>query len=217
MLDTKTMLVFLALGNLTIFLNLCFLLRRNRNETGDSFWYWSKLLQACGWLLLFLRGTIPFGVSFLAGNIFLLSGFWLETSALRLKGGALENRSLTKAGIAAIVAVVLYLYLAKVGPAISVAVLSMLSSMMYAYAGYEISKGWRKAGALRRFLAVTTLGVSWLVQFRVVAAIVAPFGLLSNNCYQTLVLLAWYVLMIAVSLGFILMERERADKADKLF
>ena len=208
MLDTKTMLILLAIGNLTIFFNLCFLARWSQNVQGGTFWYWSKLLQSCGWLLLFMRGTIPFGVSFLVGNIFLLSGFWMECSALRIQGGAVEDKRVINGGFVAIVALVLYLYLTKVGPAISVASLSLVSSMIYAYAGYELSKGWRKASRLRRFLAVVTLVVSWLVQFRVVAAIVMPFGLLSNNYYQTLVFLGWYVLLVTVSFGFILMERE---------
>ena len=212
MFDTKTMLILLAIGNLTIFFNLCFLARWSQNVPGGTFWYWSKLLQSCGWLLLFMRGTIPFGVSFLVGNIFLLSGFWLECSALRIQGGAVEDKRVINGGFVAIVALVLYLYLAKVGPAISVASLSLVSSMMYAYAGYELSKGWRTASRLRRFLAVVTLVVSWLVQFRVVAAIFMPFGLLSNNYYQTLVFLGWYVLLVTVSFGFILMEREGSNQ-----
>ncbi len=212
MLDTKTMILMLALGNMVLFFNLSFFARWGKQTPGGEYWHWSKAAQACGWLCLFLRGTIPYGASFLLGNILLLSGFWLESVALRQQGNAKEGKTIILGGIALLVGVVSYLYLAKVGPAISVAIVSLLSSLPYAYVGFELSKEWKSASRLRRFLAGVTLALSWIVLFRVVAVLINPFGLFANNAYQMVVFLSWYLLMLTTGFGFILLAKEKSDQ-----
>lgn len=212
MLDTKTIIILLAVGNLVLFFNLSFFARWGKHTPGGEYWYWSKLAQACGWLCLFLRGSLPFAASFLLGNILLLGGFWLESAALRLQGGGRSGRRVVGGGLIALSAVVVYLYAAKVGPAICVAVVSLLSSLTYAYAGYELTKGWNNASRLRRFLGTVTLALSWIVLFRVVGVLLNPFGLLANNPYQMVIFVAWYMLMLTTGFGFILMAKEKADQ-----
>lgn len=85
LLDSRTLVVVLFLGNLTSVSLIASYQVTNLqgiDYTLPRTFSWGKILQACAYLLFILRENIPDFISVYIGNISLLSGFYFEAMAL---------------------------------------------------------------------------------------------------------------------------------------
>ena len=92
-MDIKTLVLALALGNLSLCAAL-FFFEQQQSTSGaaagsarTATWSRAKLFQAVAWTLLYLRGTLPDFLTIPFANALLFTGFALDASALWEQAG----------------------------------------------------------------------------------------------------------------------------------
>src|SRR5450830_1577274 len=84
-MDIKTLVLALALGNLSLCAALFFFEYERKKSLSLSTWAVAKQCQAVAWCLLYFRGVLPDMLSILLGNSLLFAGMALDAAALCLK------------------------------------------------------------------------------------------------------------------------------------
>src|SRR5471032_801422 len=101
-MDIKTLILALALGNLSLCAALFFFEYESRKSLTMSTWAVAKQLQTAAWLLLYFRGAISDLLTILLGNGLLFPGLALDASALwKAAGEPVWRRDLAHALLAA--------------------------------------------------------------------------------------------------------------------
>ena len=77
-MDIKTLVLALALGNLSLCAALFFFEYESRKRLSMSTWALAKQVQAVAWFLLYLRGLAPELLTVAAGNAILFAGRALD-------------------------------------------------------------------------------------------------------------------------------------------
>ncbi|WP_313174765.1 GGDEF domain-containing protein [Massilia sp.] len=213
-LDSTTMVLVLALGNLV----LCSLLfffdygaaRAPAPAAGS--WGLSKQVQAAAWVLLALGGArvVPEPLALPAGWALLIGGVALETGALW--EAARQPRWRRAMVPLAIVAIVVFLvcYLIDDSGLRNLAALLLLGGF-YLLAAAALAQGWRGSTMLQRVLAVVIALLALVVAARGLLVLVMPDGWrwLSNELLRQLSSAALYLLMLVGGFGWLLLARER--------
>lgn len=206
------MLLALALGNLTLCAALFFFDHGRARSPAMHTWASARQLQAAAWLLLYLRlgGILPDALSIPLGYSLLFFGVALEAGALWEANGKPQWRRATLWALVLAVAVFLVSY------AIDPAGLRQVAGSLILGAAYlsscaAFASGWRGAGMLRRFLAISVGVLALLVAARGVMVLAAPggWGWISNSLLQLWSSAAFYLLMLLGAFGFLLLGRER--------
>jgi len=81
-MDIKTLVLALALGNLSLCAALFFFEYERKKSLSMSTWAVAKQCQAVAWCLLYFRGVLPDFLSILLGNSLLFAGMALDAGAL---------------------------------------------------------------------------------------------------------------------------------------
>ncbi|MEW6024246.1 MAG: GGDEF domain-containing protein [Pseudomonadota bacterium] len=213
-LDSTTMVLVLALGNLV----LCSLLfffdygAARAPAPAASSWGLSKQVQTAAWVLLALGGArvVPEPLALPAGWALLIGGVALETGAL---WEAARRPRWRRAMVPlAIVAVVVFLvcYLIDDSGLRNLAALLLLGGF-YLLAAAALAQGWRGITMLQRVLAVVIALLALVVAARGLLVLVMPDGWrwLSNELLRQLSSAALYLLMLVGGFGWLLLARER--------
>jgi diguanylate cyclase (GGDEF)-like protein len=213
-LDSTTMVLVLALGNLV----LCSLLfffdygTVRAPAPAASSWGLSKQVQAAAWVLLALGGArvVPEPLALPAGWALLIGGVALETGALW--EAARQPRWRRAMVPLAIVAIVVFLvcYLIDDSGLRNLAALLLLGGF-YLLAAAALARGWRGSTMLQRVLAVVIALLALVVAARGLLVLVMPDGWrwLSNELLRQLSSAALYLLMLVGGFGWLLLARER--------
>ncbi len=210
-MDTKTLVLALALGNLCLCAVLFFFEYERKKTLSWSSWAIAKRCQAAGWLLVYLRGIVPDLMSIPLGSALLFAGVAFEAGALweAAERPAWRRLSFPLLGLAC----VLYLacYLIDVAGALRLVAGSLILAGFYLSAAGALALGWRAASMLRRFLALATGLLSMLVAARALLVSGMPDGWvwISSTLVQSLSYGALYLLMLLTSFGFLLLTREQ--------
>jgi diguanylate cyclase (GGDEF)-like protein len=209
-MDIKTLLLALALGNLSLCAALFFFEYERKQTLSLSTWAVAKQCQAGAWLLLYLRGTLPDLLSIGAGNALLFAGMALDAAALwELAGRPIWRRYLAPAlGLA--VAVFLGAYLGELDKAIRAAAGALIVAGFFLAGVLALALRWRQGSMLRRFLVVTMALLSLAVAARGVLAVLQPdgWGWVSGAMIQWLGLAVLYLMMLTNAFGYLLLSRE---------
>ncbi|WP_426109670.1 GGDEF domain-containing protein [Massilia sp. PWRC2] len=214
-MDISTMLLALALGNMSLCAALFFYEHGRPQPVAMRIWLSARQLQAGAWLLLYLRlsGVLPDALSIPLGYCLLFFGVALEAGALWEANGQPHWRRRTLWAL--VLAVGLFLACYAIDPAgLRQVAGALIAGAAYLSCSAAFAARWREASLLRRFLAIAIAVLAVLVAARGVLALVAPggWGWVSNGLLQLWASAAFYLLMVLGAFGFLLVGRERLQQ-----
>lgn len=211
-LDSTTMVLVLALGNLALCSLLSFSDHGAPRTPAMASWSLSRQVQAAAWVLLALggAGVVPEPLALPAGWALLVGGVALESGALWEAAGKTGwRRAMVPLAVLA-VAVFLVCYLIDDIGLRNLAALLLLGGF-YLLAGAALAHGWRTASMLQRTLAIVTALLALVVAARGILVLVTPDGWrwLSHELLRQLSSAALYLLMLVGGFGCLLLARQR--------
>lgn len=210
-MDIKTLILALALGNLSLVAALFFFEYDRKKPSSLSTWAMAKQCQAAAWLLLYAREALPELVTVLLVNGLLFTGMALDAEALwQSCGRPLWRRYLLPAlGLA--LAGLLFVSLGGVASPLRLALGALIVSAFFLIGVLALARTWRSATMLRRFLVVCMFGLSLVVALRGVQALLWPEtdSWLSAALLQSLGFAALYLMMLTNAFGYLLLSREQ--------
>jgi diguanylate cyclase (GGDEF)-like protein len=213
-MDIKTLVLALALGNLSLVAALFFFEYESRRQLRLSTWAVAKQFQAVAWLLLYLRGVLPDILAIPLANSLLFAGMALDAAALwELAGRPVWRRYLLPALVPA-VAAFCAAWLLDLTASLRIALASLIVAGFFLAGTAALShtpRTWRDGSALRRFLVVSMLALTLAVAGRGLLTAAAPDGLgwLSPVLVQWLGIGALYLMMLTNAFGYLLLSREQ--------
>ena len=206
-MDIKTLVLALALGNLSLCAALFFFEYERQKSFAMSTWALAKQCQAIAWCLLYLRGVLPDFLSILLGNSLLFAGMALDAGALWQAAGksGWRRRLLPALGVAVLLFALCYVF--DVAPLLRSAGGSLIVAGFFLSGVAALSLQWREASMLRRFLVVAMGLLSLLIAARgVLAAFVPGFD---AELMQLAGFGALYLMMLTNAFGYLLLSREK--------
>ncbi|MFC5480974.1 GGDEF domain-containing protein [Massilia suwonensis] len=211
-MDSTTMVLVLALGNLALCSLLFFFDYGAVRTPSLASWGLSKQVQAASWILLALGGArvVPEPLALPGGWALLIVGVALESAALWENA---QRRRVQRAMVPlALAAVSIFLVSYWIDPlGLRTLAAALILGAFYLLGAAALARGWRNASMLQRALAVTTALLALLVAARGILVLVMPDGWrwLSHDLLRQLSTIAFYLLMLANGFGCLLLARER--------
>jgi diguanylate cyclase (GGDEF)-like protein len=211
-MDSTTMVLALALGNLTMAASLFFAEHGDGRPAALSAWGWSRQLQAAGWLLLAIgaSGVMPEWLALPAAYGLVFAGVAWEAGAQWERAGRARWR---RAGAPLLgLAILVFLLCYLVDPiGLRALAASLILGVFYLSAAAALACRWREASMLRRFLALATALLALVVGARGTLVMLSPagWGWLTNDMLRQLHSGALYLLMLLGGFGWLLLARER--------
>ncbi|MYM37425.1 diguanylate cyclase [Duganella sp. FT94W] len=212
-MDIKTLLLALALGNLSLCAAL-FFFEAGARQAGSgqparvhATWARAKQLQALAWLLLYLRGVLPDVITIPFANAVLFAGFALDAAALWQQAGRRVWRSHLAPALG--VAVCLYggAWLLQAPAGARIAIAALATGFFFVAGAAALGRGWRHGTPLRRYLVVLMLALTVAVLGRGLLSLLpaSPVPLL----VQAIGVGALYLMMLSNAFGYLLLAREQ--------
>jgi diguanylate cyclase (GGDEF)-like protein len=210
-MDIKTLILALALGNVTLCAALFFHDYQTRKFLALSTWAMAKQFQAVAWLLLYFRGVVPEMLAGPVANCLLLAGLALDAGALWEAGGRVRWRRILLPALALGLAVYLASYLWDPDSGLRAAAGSAIAGAFVLAGVAALARRWSEGSMLRRFLAVSTAVLALAIANRGLTPLILPEGWywVSPNLMQALGYGAFYLLMLANAFGYLLLSREK--------
>lgn len=206
-MDIRTLVLALALGNLSLCAALFFFEYERKKSLSMSTWAVAKQCQAVAWTLLYFRGVLPDLLSVLLGNSLLFAGMALDAGALwQAAGRSGWRRSILPALIAAI-GLFAACYLFDVAPLLRSAGGSLIVAGFFLSGVAALCLKWGEASMLRRFLVVSMGLLSLLIALRGVLAALDTG--LDAELMQLAGFGALYLMMLTNAFGYLLLSREK--------
>jgi diguanylate cyclase (GGDEF)-like protein len=211
-MDSTTMVLALALGNLSLCAALFFFEHVDGRPAALSAWGWGRQYQAAGWLLLAIgaAGVMPDALAFPVAYALVFAGVAWESGAQWERAGRTRwRRVVTPLLGLAIAAFLLCNLIDQYG--LRAIVASLILGGFYLSAAVALASGWREASMLRRFMALSTGVLALVVGARGALVLAAPggWGWLSNDLLRQLHTGALYLLAVLGAFGWLLLGRER--------
>ncbi|WP_229507981.1 GGDEF domain-containing protein [Massilia sp. Dwa41.01b] len=211
-LDSTTMVLVLALGNLALCSLLFFFDYGAVRTPAMASWSLSRQVQAASWLLLCLGGArvVPEPLALPAGWALLIGGVALEAGALwEGAGSARLRRAAVPLAVAAVLVFPVSYWIDPLG--LRTLAAALLLGAFYLMGAAALARGWRAASMLQRALAIVTALLALVVAARGILVLVMPDGWrwLSHDLLRQLSTAAFYLLMLVGAFGCLLLARER--------
>jgi hypothetical protein len=146
-MDIKTLLLALALGNLSLCAALFFLrpARAAAQPRVHATWAWAKQCQAVAWGLLYLRGDLPDFLTIPFANALLFAGFALDASALWEQAGRRVWRPYLLPALGAAIGLYTGAGCCRRRPAMRIAIGSVAAGFFFVAGAAALGRGWRMA------------------------------------------------------------------------
>jgi diguanylate cyclase (GGDEF)-like protein len=213
-MDSTTMVLALALGNLALCATLFFFEQSGHGGRPATLptWGWARLYQAAGWLLLAIgaAGVVPEGLALPVAYVLVFAGAAWE------RAGRLRWRRVTIPALALAVAGFLLCWLVDPIGLRAVAA-SLILGAFYLSVAAALVRGWATASMLQRFLALATGVLAVIVGARGALVLLASAGWswMTNDMLRQFHSGALYLLALVGGFGWLLLghERERAELA----
>ncbi|MEC5160433.1 diguanylate cyclase (GGDEF)-like protein [Janthinobacterium sp. CG_23.3] len=213
-MDIKTLVLALALGNLSLCAGLFFFGYGRAASPGLSTWSAAKQCQAVAWLLLYFRGIIPDFLSIPVGSALLFAGVALDAGASWEAAGRGGWRRVVLPALVLAVAGFVLCYVLDMEQALRSAVGALIVAVFFLAGVAALALGWSGAGMLQRFLVVTlsalalVLGASGALP----AALPDGWSWITPAGMQAAGLGAFYLMMLSNGFGYLLLSRERGER-----
>jgi diguanylate cyclase (GGDEF)-like protein len=223
-MDIKTLVLALALGNLSLCAALFFYQQESGRRAGPGLagdavrtWSLAKQCQAVAWGLLYLRGTLPDFLTIPFANAVLFAGFALDASALWEQAGRRVWRRYLLPVLGVAIGVYTGAWLLGAQAAERIAIASVAAGFFFVAGAAALGRGWSAGTLLRRYLVLLMLALALLVVARGwLTAALTPLqspalGWLSVDLIQGAGVAALYLMMLGNAFGFLLLGREQAQ------
>jgi diguanylate cyclase (GGDEF)-like protein len=214
-MDIKTLVLALALGNLSLCAALFFFEQQaGANAVGrNATWARAKQFQAVAWTLLYLRGTLPDFLTIPLANALLFAGFALDASALWEQAGRRVWRRYLMPALAAATVVFVSAWLLDKPAAERIAITSLVMGFFFVAGAAALGRRWTAGTMLRRYLVVLMLALALAVVARGVLTVALPdgWGWVSPALIQVAGIAALYLMMLSNAFGYLLLGREQLD------
>jgi diguanylate cyclase (GGDEF)-like protein len=216
-MDIKTLVLALALGNLSLCAALFFYQREARHGglavAGHATWTAAKQCQAVAWGLLYLRGTLPDFLTIPLANAVLFAGFALDASALWEQAGRRVWRRYLLPALGVAIGVYTGAWLLGLPAAERIAIASVAAGLFFVAGAAALGRGWSAGSMLRRYLVVSMLVLALVVAARgVLTALLQDgqgWGWLSVELIQGAGVGALYLMMLGNAFGYLLLSRQK--------
>ncbi|MYM31847.1 diguanylate cyclase [Duganella sp. CY15W] len=215
-MDTKTLLLALALGNLSLCAALFFFAlearRSGQAARVHATWAWAKQCQAVAWGLLYFRGVLPDFLTIPFANAVLFAGFALDASALWEQAGRRVWRQYLLPALGAAIGVYVGAWLLQLPAGGRIAIASVAAGFFFLAGTAALGRGWSSGTLLRRYLVVSMLVLTAAVVARGLWSLL-PEGVswLNPSVVQGAGLGALYLMMLGNAFGYLLLAREQAQ------
>ena len=218
-MDIKTLVLALALGNLSLCAAL-FFFEQQQSTSGaaagsarTATWSRAKLFQAVAWTLLYLRGTLPDFLTIPFANALLFTGFALDASALWEQAGRRVWRRYLVPVLAAAIAIFVSAWLLDKPAPERIAITSVVMGFFFVAGAAALGRGWSAGTMLRRYLVVAMLVLALAVVARGLLSLALPegWGWVSPALIQGVGIAALYLMMLSNAFGYLLLAHERLD------
>jgi len=211
-LDSTTMVLVLALGNLALCSLLFFFDYGAARAPALASWGLSKQVQAAAWILLALGGArvVPEPLALPGGWALLIGGVALESAALWESAHRRRvQRAMVPLALGAVFVFLLSYWIDPLG--LRTLAAALILGAFYLLGAASLARGWREASMLQRALAVVTALLALLVAARGILVLVMPDGWrwLSHDLLRQLSTMAFCLLMLVNGFGCLLLARER--------
>jgi diguanylate cyclase (GGDEF)-like protein len=214
-MDIKTLVLALALGNLSLCAALFFFEQQGQaNAVGRSAtWSRAKQVQAMAWTLLYLRGTLPDFLTIPFANALLFAGFALDASALWEQAGRRVWRRYLMPALAAAIVIFVSAWLLDKPAAERILITSVVMGFFFVAGAAALGRRWTAGTMLRRYLVVVMLALALAVVARGVLTVALPdgWGWVSPALIQGVGIAALYLIMLTNAFGYLLLGREQLD------
>jgi len=212
-MDSTTMVLALALGNLALCATLFFFEQSNHGgRPVVPTWGWARLCQGAGWLLLAIgaAGVVPEGLALPIAYVLVFVGVAWEAGAAWERAGRLRWRRAVIPALALGVAAFLLCWLIDPIGLRAVAASLVLAGFYLALAA-AFARGWAAASMLQRFLALATTALALVVGARGALVLLAPagWGWMTSDMLRQFHSGALYLLALLGGFGWLLLGRER--------
>ncbi|MYM95193.1 GGDEF domain-containing protein [Duganella vulcania] len=213
-MDIKTLVLALALGNLSLCAAL-FFYEQERRRAGlapaSSTWGMAKQCQAVAWALLYLRGTLPDFLTIPIANGVLFAGFALDASALWEQAGRRVWRRYLLPALGAATGMFSGAWLLELPPAGRIAIGSLAIGLFTIAGAAALGRGWSAGTLLRRYLVLSSLLLALAVMARGLLTLLVPegWGWVSPAIVQGVGIAALYLMMINSAFAYLLLGREQ--------
>jgi diguanylate cyclase (GGDEF)-like protein len=211
-MDSTTMVLALALGNLALCATLFFFDQSGHGRPTLPTWSWSRLYQAAGWLLLAIgaTGVMPEGLALPIAYVLVFAGVAWESGAAWERAGRPRWRRVTVPALALAIAAFLLCWLIDPIGLRAVAA-SLILAAGYLSVAAALARGWAQATMLQRFLALATGVLAIVVGARGALVLLAPagWGWMTNDMLRQFHSGALYLLALVGGFGWLLLGRER--------
>lgn len=215
-LDVPTMLMMTAASSLAMAGSLA-AVRPQRRE-GSQLWALGLLLHTATYVLYVLRGTAPDWASIVLSNMLLSGTFALALAAVcQFHGRALPwgRMLLPVLAVAVLFAVFIDDYRARV---MAAGVILPLQAGMLLWALWRPQPPAQGRGMLLLTFGLGLQGVLLGVRGVLAATYAMPLdGLMRDSFVQSFTFMVVFIVVILTSLGFILMDKDRADADNRHF
>ncbi|QEA14498.1 GGDEF domain-containing protein [Comamonas flocculans] len=209
-LDTRTMMVMVIAGTLSMALAMAFV--RTPRREGTGFWAWALLTHAGTYLLFMLRGQISDWLSIVLANTILAGTFALLLAAVTAFHGRAQPWMWLLAPIPATALLNgLFLQDLRLRLLTSSFMLS-IQIVLIVWALWRPTRPNQPRGAILITLALSTQGAILLLRgIWYLSQPTAVQGLGGNGTAQSITFLSAFIVVLLASLGFVLMTRDRAE------
>ncbi|MES2346039.1 MAG: GGDEF domain-containing protein [Pseudomonadota bacterium] len=214
-MDIKTLVLALALGNLSLCAALFFFEQEGRRgaqpAAGQSTWALAKQFQALAWGLLYLRGALPDFLTIPFANALLLAGFALDASALWEQAGRRVWRRYLLPALGVAIGLFTGAWLMDVPAAGRIAIASLAVGLFFVAGAAALGRGWSAGTLLRRYLVLAMLVLALAVMARGLLTALLPQGAgwVSPALIQGVGIVALYLMMVSGAFGYLLLGREK--------
>ena len=210
-MDIKTLVLALALGNLSLCAALFFFEYESKKSLTLSTWAIAKQCQAVAWFLLYFRGVVPELLAGPVANAVLLAGFALDAGTLWEAYGRTRWRNYLFPAWSVAAGALLAFHLLDADPALRLAAGSLFVGLFFLAGVLALARAWRGGSMLRRFLVVTMLGLTVVATGRglLTAAVPQGWSWLGPNAMQLFGFGAFYLMMLTNAFGYLLLSREK--------
>ena len=213
MIDIRTFMLVLAIGNFGFALLMAGYARTATANPAMRVWAWAKAVQGCAHLLAWLRPDLPYAGVVIAANTTLILGSAFEVAAYcTFLGFANWKKWLYPFSALALLAV----HGARLGHASSSELTVLISGIIAAFSGamaWILLRPGVKRSLLRRVIGINDGVFAIVMGARAYAAAVnSHMSVFTPGAVQTATLLAAYLLMIVNGFGFLLLCKEKDDQ-----
>ncbi|NIA56456.1 GGDEF domain-containing protein [Massilia sp. TW-1] len=212
-MDSTTMVLALALGNLALCATLFFFEQSNHGgRPVVPTWGWARLCQGAGWLLLAIgaAGVVPEGLALPIAYVLVFAGVAWEAGAAWERAGRLRwRRAVIPALALGIAAFLLCWVIDPIG--LRAVAASLVLAGFYLALAAAFARDWVAASMLQRFLALATTVLALVVGARGALVLLAPagWGWMTSDMLRQFHSGALYLLALLGGFGWLLLGRER--------